>query len=282
MNEIPASLKKYLNSDTTLLTLLALMDLSVSYPDEQGFSTSQISEIYKHLHPVAGKKKFYPSYLQRHTRDRGLFREEAGLYSLNTDYLGDDILKHYSEIRSAITGKLDQGSLKTEQLISEIEQLCIAPPATEKLLEYIIKLLRDEALLPNYGQLFEVAAYAILKVYFRRFNFELKRFSTSFANDGGMDYIAEQGIYQVTTAATRSKLNSDLEKLPGVDRVMVVTRFPESAEELLADENIREIIALDDLAGHFLPWLALRKERGHSALVSVLMVFLEELRRDLE
>ena len=63
---------------------------------------------------------------------------------------------------------------------------------------------------------------------------------------------------------------------------MVVTRFPESAEELLADENIREIIALDDLAGHFLPWLALRKERGHSALVSVLMVFLEELRRDLE
>ncbi len=65
------------------------------------------------------------------------------------------------------------------------------------------------------------------------FNFNLKKLSTSFSNDGGMDYAAENGIYQVTTAVTKSKIESDLEKLPDIKRVLVITSENDNIKQIL-------------------------------------------------
>jgi hypothetical protein len=51
----------------------------------------------------------------------------------------------------------------------------------------------------NRGEMFEVVSFAVLREYFRTFGFSLQRFSTTHANDGGMDFVAGEAIYQVTT-----------------------------------------------------------------------------------
>jgi len=176
---------------------------------------------------------------------------------------------------------LDKRDKRTYDLIEHIETIINSDENNRALQKYIEKLLRDEELLPNYGQLFEITAYSILHVYFACFNFTLKRFSTSFSNDGGMDYIAENGIYQVTTAVGKSKILSDLEKLPEIPRVIVITKTGSSIDKLLKQDNITEVITLDDLCNHFIPWLARKSNGEKNGLRMVLRVFLNEINRDL-
>src|SRR5438094_7660798 len=73
----------------------------------------------------------------------------------------------------------------------------------------------------NHGEMFEVVSFAVLREYFRAFGFSLQRFSTTQANDGGMDFVASNAIYQVTTDESVQKVKRDLAKSPGTQRVLV-------------------------------------------------------------
>ena len=133
----------------------------------------------------------------------------------------------------------------------------------------------------NRGEIFEVVSFAVLREYFRTFGFSLQRFSTTHANDGGMDFFAPDAIYQVTTDESVEKLRRDLRKSPGTKRVLV---RPTVTEEILGlgEDKVLETIELKDLLGHFIAWLLGRDTRlkRSNHLQRVLQIALEEFRRE--
>jgi hypothetical protein len=133
----------------------------------------------------------------------------------------------------------------------------------------------------NHGEIFEVVSFAVLREYFRTFGFSLQRFSTTHANDGGMDFFASDAIYQVTTDASVEKLRRDLRKAPGTNRVMVRPTVTEEILEL-GEDSVLETIELRDLLSHFIMWLLVRDKRSKRPdhLQRILQIALEEFRRE--
>jgi hypothetical protein len=133
----------------------------------------------------------------------------------------------------------------------------------------------------NHGEIFEVVSFAVLREYFRTFGFSLQRFSTTHANDGGMDFFASDAIYQVTTDESVEKLRRDLRKAPGTKRVMVRPTVTEEILEL-GEDRVLETIELKDLLSHFITWLLVRDKRSKRSdhLQRVLQIALEEFRRE--
>jgi hypothetical protein len=133
----------------------------------------------------------------------------------------------------------------------------------------------------NAGEMFEVVSFAVLREYFRTFGFCLQRFSTTHANDGGMDFVAGEAIYQVTADESIQKVRKDLAKAPGTKRVLV---RPTVTDEVirLCDSGVLETIEIKDLLDHFIAWLLARDSRCNEArhLQRVLEVALFEFRRE--
>jgi len=129
--------------------------------------------------------------------------------------------------------------------------------------------------------MFEVVSFAVLREYFRTFGFLLQRFSTTHANDGGMDFVGGEAIYQVTTDESMQKVRRDLQKSPGTKRVLVRPRVTEEITEL-SEADVLEAIDLKDLLNHFIAWLLCRDNRTKQAkhLQQVIQVALEEFRRE--
>ena len=129
--------------------------------------------------------------------------------------------------------------------------------------------------------MFEVVSFAVLREYFRTFGFSLQRFSTTHANDGGMDFVASEAIYQVTTDESINKVRGDLAKSPGTKRVLV---RPTLSDEVvrLCESEVLEAIELRDLLEHFIGWLLQRDTRMNKAqhLQRVLQIALDEFRRE--
>jgi len=133
----------------------------------------------------------------------------------------------------------------------------------------------------NRGEMFEVVSFAVLREYFRTFGFALQRFSTTHANDGGMDFVGGEAIYQVTTDESIQKVRRDLAKSPGTKRVLV---RPTVTSEIgaLCDGDVLETIELKDLLNHFIAWLLARDSRSRKSrhLQRILETALAEFRRE--
>ena len=89
--------------------------------------------------------------------------------------------------------------------------------------------------------MFEVVSFAVLREYFRTFGFSLQRFSTTHANDGGMDFVASEAIYQVTTDESINKVRGDLAKSPGTKRVLVRPTLSDEVVRLCESEVLEAI-----------------------------------------
>src|SRR5262249_55784663 len=135
--------------------------------------------------------------------------------------------------------------------------------------------------LGNGGENFEILSFAILREYFRSFGFELQRFSTTHANDGGIDYVGGNSIYQVSADESLLKLRNDLAKAPDAERVIV---RPKMTPELRANLNdqVLQTVELADLLTHFVGWLLNRDHQSKKArhLQETLKVALAEFRRE--
>ena len=105
------------------------------------------------------------------------------------------------------------------QIINEINDL-IENGNTEEQIDFISSLLTTRETAKR-GQAFEVSSYSVLYTFLYSLGFNLNRFSNTYANDGGMDFIAQEGIYQVTTKLSAKKFDEDIQKLHDVERILV-------------------------------------------------------------
>lgn len=200
------------------------------------------------------KKDFANSYIQRHTKTNDLFIENNSLYKIRPELLKgileieavDILFKIKSNLESYINERME-----VVESIEDVKKKQLPENELRSKLEYFMKKKGF-----NKGQLFEIISFAILHEYFKSFGFSLNRFSTTFSNDGGIDFIAQDCVYQVTYSPTTKKLESDLDKLPEIKRVMVLPTLSFRNQSLLSESDlVHGVITTNDLLDHFLPRL---------------------------
>jgi len=207
-----------------------------------------------------------------------------------------DLSGNRYKIRAALldgvsTGDLEQlhndllNSLRTayeerQAVIKKLEDACSLPKESIDERHALVGAYLSQ-LTGNRGEMFEVVSFAVLREYFRTFGFSLQRFSTTHANDGGMDFVGGEAIYQVTTDESMQKVRKDLAKAPGTKRVLVRPTVNSAFAELSKDD-VLETIELSDLLNHFISWLLARDTRSKQArhLQEVLMTALTEIQRE--
>lgn len=245
-----------------------------------GLTEKEIADGFNLLATQFIHSDYHSTYIARRLGRAGFLDLKNGKYRLRPSLLEGTTLDELNDLKDELMASLKSAYEQRQVAIRRLEQICLLPSdrVSERLSlveEYLAQISG------NRGEMFEVVSFAVLREYFRTFGFSLQRFSTTHANDGGMDFFAGDAIYQVTTDESVEKLRRDLRKAPGTKRVLV---RPTVTREILAlgEEKVLETIELKDLLTHFISWLLARDERSErpSHLQRVLQIALEEFRRE--
>lgn len=222
--------------------------------DYQGLLSREIRSAYNLIATEYGKKAFANSYVQRHTKTNDFFLEDQSRYKIRPELLEGLVLDKVDEILKMIKFNFQKYIQERLEVIRSIENLKESEFDEDSLKKALSALLTKDGF--NKGQLFEIISFSILREYFSTFGFTLNRFSTTFSNDGGIDFIAQDCVYQVTHAPTVKKIETDLRKLPEIKRVIVLPKLSESIRKILVEsELVKGVITSEDLMNHFLPRL---------------------------
>jgi hypothetical protein len=246
----------------------------------EGLTEKEIAKGFNQLASRFIHSDYHPTYTVRGLGERGFLERSSGRYGLRNSLLVGTTLEELDQLKGELLASLRSAFEQRQEAIRRLEEICSLPP--DKVGERLT-LVEDylSQLSGNRGEMFEVVSFAVLREYFRTFGFSLQRFSTTHANDGGMDFFASDAIYQVTTDESVEKLRRDLRKAPGTKRVLV---RPTVTKEILefGEEKVLETIELKDLLSHFIEWLLRRDKRSKQSnhLQRVLLIALEEFRRE--
>jgi hypothetical protein len=245
-----------------------------------GLTEKQIADGFNHLAARFIHSDYHSTYIMRRLGKGGFLDFKDGRYILRKSLLDGITLGEIEQLREDLLASLRSAFEQRQGAIKRLEEICSLP--SECVGERVALVEEYHSHISgNRGEIFEVVTFAVLREYFRTFGFVLQRFSTTHANDGGMDFFAGDAIYQVTTDESIEKLRRDLRKAPGTNRVLV---RPTVTREILAlgEEKVLETIELRDLLTHFISWLLLRDERSKRSnhLQRVLQIALEEFRRE--
>jgi len=246
----------------------------------EGLTGKQIADGFNLLASQFIHSDYHPTYITRGLGERGFLDQSNGLYRLRPSLLADLTVEELDQLKEDLLGSLRSAYEQRQGAIKRLEEICSLP--SERVGERLA-LVEEylSHLSGNRGEMFEVVSFAVLREYFRTFGFSLQRFSTTHANDGGMDFFASDAIYQVTTDESIEKLRRDLRKAPGTKRVLVRPTVTEEILEL-GEDKVLETIELKDLLSHFITWLLGRDKRSRQSnhLQRVLLIALEEFRRE--
>jgi len=277
-------LRKHLGQRTVLGVAIPILQDFVRASSEgrlsDGLTEREIEEGFRKLAAEFIHSDFHSTYIARRLGSAGFLDLAGGRYRLRSALLADTTVEEVDQLRQELLESLRSAYEQRQAAIKRLEEICRLP--TDRVAERV-SLVEEylSQLTGNRGEMFEVVSFAVLREYFRTFGFSLQRFSTTHANDGGMDFVAADAIYQVTTDESMEKLRRDLRKAPGTKRVLVrPTMTPEMLE--LGEDKVLETIELKDLLGHFITWLLGRDNRSKRSnhLQRVLEVALEEFRRE--
>lgn len=249
----------------------------------EAFAGLTAKEIETGFRELCGKflhSQFHTTYIDRRLGPRGFLVLEQHLYRFRPPLLEGLSLGDLENLHQELVNSLRDAAEQRRAVIDRLESACRLP---EEEIDQRRQLVEEylHQYLGTGGENFEIISFAILREYFRSFGFQLQRFSTTHANDGGIDYVGGNSIYQVSSDESLMKLRSDLAKAPGVERVLV---RPRMTSELLANINdhVLETIELADLLTHFVGWLLSRDCRSKKAkhLQRILQVALAEFCRE--
>ena len=245
-----------------------------------GLSEREIEEGFQKLTDQFIHSDYHSTYIARRLGKSGFLDLRDGRYWFRGSLASGCTLDELHGLRAELLDSLRSAYEERQAAIRRLEETCALPSGQ---LDERSALVREylSQISGNHGEMFEVVSFAVLREYFRTFGFSLQRFSTTHANDGGMDFVAADAIYQVTTDESVEKVRRDLRKAPGTKRVMVrPTVSPDILE--MCKHEVLETIELKDLLNHFISWLSGRDSRLNRSthLQQVLTIALEEFRRE--
>jgi hypothetical protein len=245
-----------------------------------GLSEREITLAFRELCSQYLNSDYHPTYIQRRLGPKGFLAINGDRYRFRDELLTGMSLLQLEQLREELRASLQSAAEQRAAMIKAIEETCSLPPEeiearNRAIVEFIVQIKG------NQGEVFEVISFAVLREYFRCFGFSLQRFSTTHANDGGMDFIGGEAIYQVTCDESNQNIKRDLRKAPGTKRVLV---RPVISDEMLNElgEQVLDTVEIKDLLNHFLAWLLSRDSRSRSAshLQQVLRGACEEFKRE--
>lgn len=284
LKNLAVVLRKHLGQRTVLGVALpvlqATIDAAQTGAEFPGLTYKQIERGFSLLMRKYLRSDFHPTYVQRRLGPTGFLEAIDNRYRFKRQLLAGLSVNDLDILRKDLEESLRTAYEDRQRLIAELEAVNRLPSTAvqerHKAVDAFLSKIGG-----NRGENFEVISFALLREYFRSFGFELKRFSTVHANDGGMDFVASNAIYQVTVDESQEKIRRDLRKCPGTKRVFVRPTIPKNSP-LPVEEDVLEALELRDLLDHFLAWLLSRDKRRPEAshLKSVIHVALEEFRRE--
>ena len=277
-------LRRHLGQRTVLGVAIPVLDDYLRHTRTgkatDGLTEKEIECGFRQLASQFIHSDYHSTYTARRLGKAGFLTIENGRYRLRPSLLTNTTHEELDELREELLQSLRSAYEQRQAAIKRLEETCSLP--FDKVGERVALVKEYLSLLTgNRGEIFEVVSFAVLREYFRSFGFSLQRFSTTLANDGGMDFFAPDAIYQVTTDESIEKLRRDLRKSPGIKRVLVRPSVTKEILEL-GEDRVLETIELKDLLGHFIVWLLERDRRSSRSthLQRVLQVALDEFRRE--
>lgn len=260
--------------------LAATIDSLRSNTIFRGLTEQEITTGFRDLCSQYLSSDYHPTYIQRRLGPKGFLAITGERYRFRDELLSGLTLVQLEQLHDELRASLQSAAAQRAAMIKAIEDTCSLPvgeiEARNRLITEFIAQIKG-----NRGEVFEVISFAVLREYFRCFGFSLQRFSTTHANDGGMDFIGGDAIYQVTCDESNQKIKRDLRKAPGIKRVLV---RPVISDDVLNElgEQVLDTVEIKDLLNHFVAWLLSRDNRSRSAahLQQVLSRACEEFKRE--
>ncbi len=278
------ALRKHLGQRTVLYVGIPILNEHIRSLETNslcaGLEEREIVKVFRQLAGQYGHSDYHPTYIQRRLGHRGFLEFKGNKYRFRSTLMLGVAATELAGLRDELVLSLKTAFERRRTVIEQLEQTVMLPQDKIQERHELVGAYLDQ-IVGNGGEMFEVVSFAVLREYFRTFGFLLQRFSTTRANDGGMDFVAGEAIYQVTTDESLNKLKRDLAKSPGTKRVLV---RPTVTEEIirLCEVDVLETIELKDLLNHFIAWLLARDARSKKAshLQRVLQIALDEFRRE--
>lgn len=217
-------LQEYIDSKmeqpTVILPCRILLAHHKQYGAQAAMTKAAIGENFNAVCGQYGVTRFRSDYVTRQCGDdRNGITQTGGQFHIRSTFLRGMDTNDYDQIIQQIDDHWTTFQIQQDQLISEVQMLLENGDSDNQ--KHYVKSMIMERETAKKGQAFEVSSFAVLHVYLTSLGFTLNRYSTTYSNDGGIDFSAQNAIYQVTTKLNRSKFEEDLKKVPGKKRVLV-------------------------------------------------------------
>ena len=162
-----------------------------------GLTEKEIRVGFRELAGKFIKSDYHSTYVQRPLGRRGFLELVNGRYRLRESLLTGLSVADLEQLHGELVASLKTAQEQRDAAIKRLQETCELPDDRIAERRVLVDAYLSQ-LTGNRGELFEVVSFAVLREYFRTFGFSLQRFSTTHANDGGMDFVASEAIYQVT------------------------------------------------------------------------------------
>ena len=221
---INAKLLDYVNDKlsqpTVILCCRILIKNHQLYGPDARMTKTEIETEFNKAHEDYGIATFRRDYVLRQCgHDENGITQTDNLFYIRPEFLSGMSNKDYSSVIDIIDSKWISYKSQQNEVIAEIKNLLQSNDFSNQE-RYIRDMLTTRETVKR-GQAFEVTSFSVLFVFLSSFGFSLNRYSTTYSNDGGVDYVGQNAIYQVTTKLSERKFEEDIKKAPGKNRVMV-------------------------------------------------------------
>lgn len=191
-------INRHLNEATVILSFKILLQNCINNGAEATLTKTEIETEFNAVHDQYGIATFRRDYVLRQCgMDDSAIAQQQDNFYLKPAFIENMGTDDFQEALNTINEHWGGFQGEQRQIITELEDVYLSDDIQEKR-EYIIEMLRNRETVRR-GQAFEVTSFAILRTYLSALGFDLNRFSTTYSNDGGIDFAAQSAVYQVTT-----------------------------------------------------------------------------------
>ena len=170
-----------------------------------GLTEKEIQGAFRELAGKYIRSDYHSTYVQRPLGRRGFLELVDARYRLRASLIAGLSVTDLEHLHADLLASLKNAREQRDAAIQRLQETCDLPDDRIAERRALVDAYLSQ-LTGNRGEMFEVVSFAVLREYFRTFGFSLHRFSTTHANDGGMDFVASEAIYQVTVDESPQKV----------------------------------------------------------------------------
>ncbi|MGP0689576.1 hypothetical protein ACW5UC_23810 [Priestia aryabhattai] len=234
--ELETYLERRINEATVILSFRILLENVINNGAKSTLTKTQIEEEFNRQNYKYGISTFRSDYVLRQSgNDKNAISQHKDQFFIKPNFIQGMNTPDFREVANLIDQHWDKLSQEQHRFMNNIEAQLEKTLGIKK--DFIEKMLLKVETRKK-GQCFEVTSFSILKVYLQNRGFELNRYSTVYSNDGGIDFTAQNAVYQVTTKLDKRKFKEDLNKVPLKHRIFVFRELSANFDKKVFDNEL--------------------------------------------